>query len=354
LKQSEVEMNFLVIFGAFLALCFAKPSVDLGDEASGDNGTDWGDGFTTEGDFEAVTSAQESHDETSLELNEGNGNPTREIEDLKSEIVEKNRFIEQQSKSINEKSQYKNAENVAILLGLVQINKKIEKNFDECEANLTTKVDTIQQLETAIEDLKQQIKAKEAESEKQTKSIEEYKNLLANSADKAKKIQKLSTEIIQAQPVNGTKFPTLTIGESKQSSFPMSLFDFLLFPGSKQFFLQAEKLSYVKSKEKCKTLEMEIASFDSRSEAQQVFDAVVNLADNVWVGMERHQWNYGEFVNMKGEIVKLPWAAWEPNNSRGNENCVEISKDRSGYNDVTCGGEKSFVCQKVEVITKID
>jgi hypothetical protein len=111
-------------------------------------------------------------------------------------------------------------------------------------------------------------------------------------------------------------------------------------------FLHTEKLNYEQSKDKCKSLGMEIASFDSRSEAQQVFDAVVKLADRVWVGMERNE--SGRFFNMEKAEIDLPWADDERNNNRGDENCVTTSKDDKGYVDDACDGNFSFICQKVE------
>jgi Lectin C-type domain len=104
-------------------------------------------------------------------------------------------------------------------------------------------------------------------------------------------------------------------------------------------------LTYEDSKEKCKSLGMEIASFDSRSEAQQVFDAAVKLTDIAWVGIKRG-WD-GDFVNMEGETVDLPWARGEPSNAGGKEKCVILSKRRNGYNDVRCDFATNFVCQIV-------
>jgi hypothetical protein len=118
----------------------------------------------------------------------------------------------------------------------------------------------------------------------------------------------------------------------------------LSFAGSKQFFLQSDKLNYEQSKEKCKSLGFEIASFDSRSEAKQVLDAVLKLTNAAWVGIERKG---REFVNRKGIKVDLPWAYGEPNNAKGKEKCVEISNEHNGYNDFDCDSKFSFVCQTV-------
>jgi hypothetical protein len=51
---------------------------------------------------------------------------------------------------------------------------------------------------------------------------------------------------------------------------------------------------------------------------------------------------------MEGRTVNLPWASGEPNNNRGDENCVTTSKDDKGYVDDACHWNFEFVCQKVE------
>jgi hypothetical protein len=89
---------------------------------------------------------------------------------------------------------------------------------------------------------------------------------------------------------------------------------------------------------------MEIASFDSQSEAQQVLDAVVKMTYTAYVGMERK--GSRGFVNDEEEVVSLPWAYGEPNNAGNNENCVIVSEKFNGYNDVRCDNIVNFVCQK--------
>jgi hypothetical protein len=90
---------------------------------------------------------------------------------------------------------------------------------------------------------------------------------------------------------------------------------------------------------------MEIASFDSRSEAQQVLDAVLKTSSSAWVGMERFGY-HREFINRKLATVSLPWAKGEPNNAGNRENCVTV--DKGGYNDIDCINIDNFVCQMLK------
>jgi chromosome segregation ATPase len=186
-------MKFLVIFGAFLVLCSAKPSSDLMNESSGDGesmeATNWSYVVVTDEDIDAVADNQESQDEAALELVKESSNSKREIENLAAEIAEKNRIIEQQSKTIDENSKDKIAENVVKLLGLVQINRKNEQDLETCMANLASKNDKVQKLEATIEDMSQMIEGKDEIIEEQTMSIEELEEKLTSFSEKSKKIE---------------------------------------------------------------------------------------------------------------------------------------------------------------------
>jgi HAMP domain-containing protein len=167
-------MKFLVIFSALVAFCLSQSTSSLSDKSSDDVVTTKSsvrsDEVTTKA--QEVTNTQKPKDETKVELNEKNDKD----------------FIN---------SYLRFTEDVAKLLGLMQNNTKIEQDLGECMTNLTSKANEIQQLETSNENLRQQIKAKDVEIESQAKSIGEYKIQLANSVEKAKKVQELSTEIIQ-------------------------------------------------------------------------------------------------------------------------------------------------------------
>jgi chromosome segregation ATPase len=159
---------------------------------------DESNGATVE-DTAVVTSTQKPQDETIVKQNEEDGRSTQGIKGLNVET----------------------AKNVAKLLNLMQINKKNEQDLKECVTNLDTKVNKAQQLEAANEDLKQQIMAKDAEIEALTKSIEEYKKLMANFEEKAKHIYDISMEISQIKQKKSAAL--LTFGKIQASSFKFYL-----------------------------------------------------------------------------------------------------------------------------------
>jgi hypothetical protein len=88
---------------------------------------------------------------------------------------------------------------------------------------------------------------------------------------------------------------------------------------------------------------MKLVNFESRSEAQQIYDATVKLSGTALVGMERRG---NRFVNNDDVSIDIPWAKGEPKNAGGRENCVTVSFRQGGYNDVPCDLAYRFVCEK--------
>ena len=67
-----------------------------------------------------------------------------------------------------------------------------------------------------------------------------------------------------------------------------------------------------------------------------------------WLGaLDRH--HEGSWIWVDGSTVTMGmpfWAFDQPDNFRGQENCLEFSHTKSGYfNDQQCSREVSFVCQ---------
>ena len=57
-----------------------------------------------------------------------------------------------------------------------------------------------------------------------------------------------------------------------------------------------------------------------------------------------------QFVSSNGSNkTYFNWDLDEPNQYKGNEDCVEVRLDRDGgWNDVPCNNKKTFVCEKRE------
>jgi hypothetical protein len=119
---------------------------------------------------------------------------------------------------------------------------------------------------------------------------------------------------------------------------PLEHRDLFFFNGTSDFF---------ESKEKCESYGMAIASIESYSEAQDIFNAVVKVTETAWVGLVRTP-NSSTYENLNGKIVDIPWAKGEPNNAKGNENCLMISKHLNGYNDDPCDQAWNVICEQIE------
>ncbi|XP_030248580.1 C-type lectin domain family 4 member M isoform X2 [Sparus aurata] len=65
-----------------------------------------------------------------------------------------------------------------------------------------------------------------------------------------------------------------------------------------------------------------------------------------WIGLSRHEhedkwkWVDGTFLDGDGF-----WQDGEPNNSDGEEDCVELSRSATAWNDVHCNQKFSWVCE---------
>jgi hypothetical protein len=112
----------------------------------------------------------------------------------------------------------------------------------------------------------------------------------------------------------------------------------------RQFFIIYETSDFFGAKQKCESHGMKIATADSCSEAALIFNAAVKVTEAAWVGLVKTP-NCSTYENMNGKVVDIPWAKSEPNNARGDENCLMISKFLNGYNDEACDQLRNVVCE---------
>ncbi|XP_073341599.1 CD209 antigen-like protein C [Pagrus major] len=77
---------------------------------------------------------------------------------------------------------------------------------------------------------------------------------------------------------------------------------------------------------------------------REELDFVKKAFGITWIGLSRHEdrwkWVDGTFLDGDGF-----WQDGEPNNSDGNEDCVEVSRKASAWNDVPCDRKFSWVCE---------
>jgi hypothetical protein len=95
---------------------------------------------------------------------------------------------------------------------------------------------------------------------------------------------------------------------------------------------------------------MKIANIQTCLEAVKIYNAAVNdvakvKAVTAWVGLVE---NNGSYVNFDGKIVNVPWADGEPNNAEDDEGCVAVDEVLWGYNDVFCGTNLNYICERLE------
>lgn len=65
-----------------------------------------------------------------------------------------------------------------------------------------------------------------------------------------------------------------------------------------------------------------------------------------WIGLtrgeDRDTWTWVDGTNLEGAGF---WQKGEPNDTDNEEDCVEISRDASAWNDVPCSRLFSWVCE---------
>ena len=68
---------------------------------------------------------------------------------------------------------------------------------------------------------------------------------------------------------------------------------------------------------------------------------------SLWIGLSDKA-NEGTFVWANGAAVAFEfWKKNQPNDGKGNEDCVEMTKTNGKWDDVQCSKKRAFVCQKI-------
>ncbi|XP_054637997.1 C-type lectin domain family 10 member A-like [Dunckerocampus dactyliophorus] len=100
--------------------------------------------------------------------------------------------------------------------------------------------------------------------------------------------------------------------------------------------------SWHASRRDCQDRGGDLAIITTRQEQ----DFVTTYYDRLWIGLSdldqegKWKWVNGEELDFKGF-----WQRREPNNSDGNEDCVEVSRAGRGWNDAPCRVQLSWVCE---------
>ncbi|CAO1420784.1 unnamed protein product [Diamesa tonsa] len=124
---------------------------------------------------------------------------------------------------------------------------------------------------------------------------------------------------------------------------------------------KTEKASWAKSHDICKSIGMELATFDLPNEAEQLlvnYRLYSTKKTNVWVGYtdENHE---GVWISNKGKLMheNISFHDGEPNNYDGVEHCLAIalySNNQYKYNDIHCSLIRHIMCEHKTAISSVD
>ncbi|XP_054637884.1 C-type lectin domain family 4 member M-like [Dunckerocampus dactyliophorus] len=105
---------------------------------------------------------------------------------------------------------------------------------------------------------------------------------------------------------------------------------------------KGKTLSWQASRRDCKDRGGDLVIITTRQEQ----NFVTAYYDRIWIGLSdsdqegKWKWVNGEELDFKGF-----WQKGEPNDSDGDENCVEVSHSGRGWNDMPCHEQLSWVCE---------
>ncbi|XP_077993991.1 macrophage mannose receptor 1-like [Glandiceps talaboti] len=104
-----------------------------------------------------------------------------------------------------------------------------------------------------------------------------------------------------------------------------------------------EKKSWTQARQFCKQQSGELVSVHSVDEQRfihQTIDA------NAWMGLREYMASSTYSWSDSTPFNYINWAFEEPNDSNGEEQCVEVRAYDGSWNDMNCGDKLSFICKK--------
>ncbi|XP_075896921.1 uncharacterized protein LOC142898061 [Nelusetta ayraudi] len=114
--------------------------------------------------------------------------------------------------------------------------------------------------------------------------------------------------------------------------------------GNKCYFVSpsSQKKNYANSRKDCQSRGGDLVKITSRLE----LDFVKTHRAIAWIGLTRaedgHSWVWVDGTTLENHEF---WQDGEPNNADMEEDCVEISREASAWNDVPCSRSFSWVCE---------
>ncbi|XP_076643427.1 hemolymph lipopolysaccharide-binding protein-like isoform X9 [Halictus rubicundus] len=126
--------------------------------------------------------------------------------------------------------------------------------------------------------------------------------------------------------------------------------DYVVTPGIGAHKLFQNEVTWNTAREICMQEGGQLPVIDSQ-EKETLFRSWITNESliGVWLGIH-DQFEEGWWVTLTGELLSTmsyyPWAAQEPNDANGGEDCGVLSKTpNEGINDFTCSGKLSYICE---------
>lgn len=126
-----------------------------------------------------------------------------------------------------------------------------------------------------------------------------------------------------------------------------------LFASDHVYCVVAEPRSFAGAAAACRASGMELATIRS-SEQNEALRAVMTRASvtgghtSVWIGLSDVE-KEGEWRWTSGTPLRSPsWAAREPNDAGGNEDCGQVYVESNAWNDFPCAAELPYVCERAK------
>ncbi|XP_078355560.1 uncharacterized protein LOC144640230 [Oculina patagonica] len=110
-------------------------------------------------------------------------------------------------------------------------------------------------------------------------------------------------------------------------------------------FFSSRELSWENARSVCLGFEGDLVSIKNKREMEFIENLTSNT--NMWIGLndrlreDQFVWSDGTPFNSS---VYKNWNGGEPNNDKGNEDCVELRG--SGWNDVDCSATRFYICER--------
>lgn len=110
------------------------------------------------------------------------------------------------------------------------------------------------------------------------------------------------------------------------------------------YFRSTDVVSRASAASKCAAWGGHLARFEAAAERNGPYAAVLgDVGGRIWIGLSRVDGSWTWDDGTAATPSELPWSSGEPS---GDGSCVEWQKDGNDYNDLGCGNDRDFVCER--------